>query len=87
MLTDEPELARRWLDDDAIERLQAETSPAFAQVPFLVMLMRGKCYLRQQVNPHDQGADAVLGLLEPLSARAMQLAGCSRPHPAVSNRG
>lgn len=89
VLTDEPELARRWLDDDATEHLLADTSPARPSVPLLMMLMRGTCYLRLQVSPHLQGADAVLalGLLERLGARAMQLAGRSRPDPAVSSHG
>lgn len=54
-----------------------------------MMLMRGKCYLRVQVSPHLQRADAVLapGLLERLGAQAMQLAGLSPPLPAISNRG
>jgi hypothetical protein len=77
VLTDEPDLAKRWLDDEAIEFLLSGTGEASAAVPLIVMLMRGKCYLRLQVNPHAQGADALLALelLEHLSARAMHLAG------------
>jgi hypothetical protein len=80
VLTDEPELAKRWLDDEAIEFLLAGTGQATASVPLVVMLKRGKVYLRLQVNPHAHGADALLALelLEHLSARAVQLAGRSR---------
>lgn len=79
VLTDAPELARRWLDQDALDFLMAGTSEAAAAVPVLVMLMRGRCYLRLQVNPLAEGADALLALelLEHLSTRAIQLAGRS----------
>ncbi len=62
VLTDSAELARRWLDTDALDYLMAGDGSAAAQVPVLVMLRRGRCYLRLQVNPHAQGADAVLAL-------------------------
>lgn len=76
VLGDAPELARRWLDDEAQDFLLTGDSEAAAQVPVLVALMRGKCYLRLQVNPHAQGADALLALelLDHLSARALHLA-------------
>lgn len=76
VLTDATELARRWLDNEALEYLMAGTSDAAAQVPVLVMLMRGRCYLRLQINPHAQGADAALALelLVHLSERALRLA-------------
>lgn len=76
VLTDAPELAQRWLDSEALDYLMAGTSDAAAQVPVLVMLMRGRCYLRLQVNPHAQGADALLALelLAHLSERALKLA-------------
>ena len=76
VLTDAPELAQLWLDSEALEYLMAGTSEAAAQVPVLVMLMRGRCYLRLQVNPHAQGADALLALelLTHLSERALRLA-------------
>ena len=76
VLTDAPELAQRWLDDEALDYLLAGTSDAAAQVPVLVMLMRGRCYLRLQVNPYAQGADALLALelLTYLSERALRLA-------------
>lgn len=76
VLTDAPELAQRWLDDEALDYLMAGTNEVAAQVPVLVMLMRGRSYLRLQVNPHARGADALLALelLAYLSERALQLA-------------
>lgn len=76
VLTDAPDLAQRWLDDEARERLVTGTSDAAVQVPVLVMLMRGRCYLRLQVTPSAEGADALraLELLTHLSERALRLA-------------
>lgn len=87
VLTDEQDLAKRWLDEEAIEFLLAGSSRAAASVPVVVMLMRGKCYLRLQVNPQAEGADALLALelMEHLGDRAMQLAGRSPHRPAVNS--
>lgn len=76
VLTDSVDLARRWLDEDALEYLMAGNGSAATQVPILVMLRRGRCYLRLQVNPHAQGADALLALelLDHLCEVALQLA-------------
>lgn len=76
VLSDAAELAQRWLDEEALDYLLSGSSDAAAQVPVLVMLTRGRCYLRLQVNPRAQGADALLALelLEYLSGRALQLA-------------
>jgi hypothetical protein len=77
VLCDAPELARRWLNADAIEFLTQGNSEAAAKVPLLIALMRGKCYLRLQVNPHARDADTLLALelLEHLIGRALGLAG------------
>jgi hypothetical protein len=79
VLSDAPELARRWLNADAIEFLTQGNSEAAARVPLLIALMRGKCYLRLQVNPHARDADTLLALelLEHLIGRALELAGRS----------
>lgn len=76
VLSDAPGLARRWLDAEAQGILLVGDSPAAAQVPLLVMLTRGKCYLRLQVNPHARDSDSLLALdlLEQLSGRALALA-------------
>ncbi len=91
VISDAPGLARRWIDDEAQDFLLAGDSDAAAQVPLLVALIRGKCYLRLQVNPHARGADALLALelLEHLSERALQLAaraGATGDDP-ISNPG
>lgn len=77
VLSDAPELARRWLNADAIEFLTQGNSEAAARVPLLIALMRGKCYLRLQVNPRARDADTLLALelLEHLIGRALELAG------------
>ena len=75
--TDEPELARRWLNNEAISFLTLGDSEVAARVPMAVALMRGKCYLRLEVNPHAEEADTLLALelLEQLVDRALSLAG------------
>jgi hypothetical protein len=77
VISDAPELARRWLNADAVEFLTLGSSEAAARVPLLIALMRGKCYLRLQVNPHARDADTLLALelLEHLIGRALELAG------------
>ena len=83
VLSDASELARRWLNADAIEFLTLGNSDSAARVPLLIALMRGKCYLRLQVNPHAREADTLLALelLEHLIGRALKLAGRnSAPH-------
>ena len=77
VLSDAPELARRWLNADAIEFLTQGNSEAAARVPLLIALVRGKCYLRLQVNPQARDADTLLALelLEHLIGRALELAG------------
>ena len=79
VLSDSSDLAKHWLDSEAVEFLTAGSQEAAATVPLLVTLMRGKCYLRLQVNPHANGADALLALemLEHMGARALRLAGRS----------
>jgi len=90
VLGDAPELARRWLDDEAQAFLLAGDNEAAVQVPVMIALLRGKCYLRLQVNPSAQEADALLALelLDHLSARALELAARSGAlHGSLSNPG
>lgn len=74
--SDSSELAQRWLDNDALEFLTMGDSVVAAKVPMVIALMRGKCYLRLQVNPHAREADTLLALelLEHLSERALKMA-------------
>lgn len=85
VLSDAPELARRWIDDEAQDFLLTGDSEAARQVPVMLALMRGKCLLRLQVNPLAQEVDALLALelLEYLGERALALANRS----AESGRG
>lgn len=81
VLTDAVDLARRWLDDEAMDYLMAGASETAAAVPVMLMLVRGKANLRLQVNPHAKGADAALALelLEYLSAKALMLGSRAAP--------
>lgn len=74
--SDAPDLAQRWLDSNAIDYLTLGSSEAAARVPVVVCLIRGKCYLRMQVNSQAREADTLLALelLEHLSLRALKLA-------------
>jgi len=89
VLSDSAELARRWLDQEAVDFLLAGNSDASTSVPLLASLMRGRCYLRLQINPHAQGSDALLALemFEHLGARALELAGRAPPSEPFNNPG
>jgi hypothetical protein len=54
VLSDKREHALAWVDDPLIEMLMAWPEPApVAQVPFMIVLLRGKCYLRMQYLPAE----------------------------------
>lgn len=54
ILTDQREHALAWLDTDLARLLMEWPQPApDPQTPFIVVLMRGKCYLRMQYHPAD----------------------------------
>ncbi|MFP8777920.1 hypothetical protein [Hydrogenophaga sp. RWCD_12] len=74
--SDSSELAQRWLDNDALEFLTMGDSDVAAKVPVVIALMRGKCYLRLQANPHARDADTLLALelMEHLTERALKMA-------------
>jgi len=54
VLADSREHATAWVDGALVELLMSwpEPSPG-AQVPFMIVLLRGKCYLRMQYLPAD----------------------------------
>jgi hypothetical protein len=52
VLSDTREHALAWVDDDLVKQLMSWPDPApTAQVPFMIVLLRGKCYLRMQYMP------------------------------------
>src|SRR5690606_7296305 len=54
VLADSREHALAWVDSNLIELLLSWPEPApTAQVPFMVVLLRGKCYLRMQYLPAE----------------------------------
>ena len=54
VLTDKRAHALAWLDQNLAELLMSWPEPApDAQVPFVLMLLRGKGYLRMQYTPAD----------------------------------
>lgn len=54
VLSDKREHALAWVDDHLIDLLLAWPEPAPSpQVPFMIVLLRGKCYLRMQYLPAD----------------------------------
>ena len=54
VLSDKREHALAWVDDDLAQQLMAWPKPSpSAQVPFMIVLLRGKCYLRMQFMPPE----------------------------------
>ena len=54
VLADARENALAWVDDHLVEQLMSWPEPAPGpQVPFMIVLLRGKCYLRMQYQPAD----------------------------------
>ena len=54
VLADQREHALAWVDDHLVRQLMAWPEPApTAQVPFMIVLLRGKCYLRMRYQPAE----------------------------------
>jgi hypothetical protein len=54
VLSDKRENVLAWVDDHLVRQLMAWPEPAPpAQVPFMIVLLRGKCYLRMQYMPPE----------------------------------
>ena len=54
ILTDRREHATAWMDESLAQLLMQWPEPApGAEVPFLIVLLRGKCYLRMQYLPAE----------------------------------
>jgi hypothetical protein len=81
VLTDVPELAERWLDATALGLLQERAAEdPVTDSPLLLMLTRGKAYMRAQVTASTGSAEA-LDLFEHLCGRALALAPRDDPGP------
>ena len=70
MHTGKREHALAWVDDPLVKLLLARPQPAaLPAVPFMIVLLRGKCYLRMQYLPAetstlDQATDLFVGACE-----------------------
>ncbi len=75
VLTDAPEAARQWLDEESIALLRDAPDQLHADTPRLFWLTRGKAYLRMQLDQPGDNASALyaLDVFEHLSARALRL--------------
>lgn len=76
VLTDSTETARAWIDADAVQRLMQWPGDAVSpDTPLLLMLMRGKTYLRLQIDRTRDTATAVhaLDLFRHLAEQASEV--------------
>jgi len=75
VLTDAPEAARQWLDEEGIALLQDTPDQLHADTPRLFLLTRGKAYLRMQLDRPGDSTTALyaLDVFEHLSGRALHL--------------
>ncbi len=75
-LTDAPELARRWIDNETEQQLMAWPDAVSDATPMMFMLQRGKTYMRLQIDQTRDTAAAVhaLGVFKHLSQRATEMA-------------
>ncbi len=76
VLTDTPDLARRWIDSETEHNLLAWSDSVMAEAPMIFMLQRGKTYMRMQVDRSGDTATALhaFGLFERASQRALEMA-------------
>ncbi len=76
VLTDAPEIARRWIDSETEQRLMGWPEPVSSDTPVMLMLQRGKTYMRMQI---DRSSDTSIALhafdvFDCVSRRALELA-------------
>lgn len=76
VLTDTPDIARRWIDSETEQQLMAWPEGVSDETPVMLMLQRGKTYLRMQVDRDGDTATALhaFGLFDRASQRAMEIA-------------
>ncbi|MGE0350232.1 hypothetical protein [Hydrogenophaga sp.] len=78
VLTDTPDMARQWIDGDGLRRLMDWPNDAVtAATPLMLMVMRGKAYMRLQLDAPRDTATALhaLDLFHHFSRRAREEAG------------
>lgn len=77
VLTDAPDTAKQWLDEQSIAQLMDCPPEWPVDTPMILMITRGKAYLRLQVGKENGSAIAVhaLDIFEHLSGRALLLLG------------
>ncbi|GAA6141145.1 hypothetical protein [Hydrogenophaga sp. 5NK40-0174] len=75
VLTDVREVVRRWINEEAVDRLMSWPSAVTQETPLMYMLVRGKLYMRMQAMPAADPAVALhaLDTMEFLSGRALAL--------------
>ena len=76
VLTDAPDTARRWIDSETEQRLMEWPEPVSEETPLMLMLQRGKTYMRMQIDRKGNTDIALhaLGLFDRASQRALEMA-------------
>lgn len=76
VLTDAPDTARRWIDSETEQRLMDWPEPVSEETPVMLMLQRGKTYMRMQIDRKGDTDTALhaLGLFDRASQRALEMA-------------
>ncbi len=76
VLTDTPDIARRWIDSETEQQLMDWPDWVSEETPVMLMLQRGKTYMRMQIDPSGDTATALhaLALFDRASQRAMEMA-------------
>jgi len=76
VLTDAPEMARRWIDSETEQRLMDWPEPVSDETPVMLMLQRGKTYMRMQIDRKGDTGTALhaFGLFDRASQRALEMA-------------
>ena len=76
VLTDSPDTARRWIDSETEQRLMDWPDPVSDETPVMLMLQRGKTYMRMQIDRTGDTRTALhaFGLFDRASQRALEMA-------------
>lgn len=76
VLTDAPETARRWIDSETEQRLMDWPEPVSDETPVMLMLQRGKTYMRMQIDRSSDTSTALhaFDVFDCASQRALEMA-------------